>query len=62
MRDLIGAAGAERQVAPAAPRRPLRERVLSFVRPECGVTPTAGPSTSPLASVLWLGAGLDAYV
>jgi hypothetical protein len=43
MRFLFDAAGAGRQFAPASPFRPLRSRLMSFVRPECGLTPQPAP-------------------
>jgi hypothetical protein len=43
MRGLLGAAGAWGQCAPAAPFRPRRERLVSFVRPECGLTLRPAP-------------------
>jgi len=43
MRDLFGSAGAGKHCAPASPFRPLRERLMSFVRLECGLTPRPGP-------------------
>ena len=51
MKDFLsGAAGAGSQRAPTSPVRPLSERVATFVRPECGLTPLSGgfvrPSTS----------------
>ena len=42
-RFLFGAAGAWGQSAPASPFRPLRSRVMSFVRPKCGLTPRPAP-------------------
>ena len=38
-RFLFGAAGAWGHCAPASPFRPLGDRLKSFVRPECGLTP-----------------------
>ena len=40
---LFGAAGAWGQCAAASPFRPLKERMMSFVRPECGLTPRPAP-------------------
>ena len=43
MRLRLGASGAEKYCAPSAPFRPLRERLVSFVRLECGLTLRPAP-------------------